>query len=100
MIGYVTLGTKDLKKAAVFYDKIAAEMGIGRFMESDAFIAWGSADGSAGLGLTMPFDGKPMTVGNGVMVALAAKDTKPRSIASTSSRCLSAAPTSALPRRA
>ena len=37
------------------------------------FIAWGSGDG-AGLGLTQPFDGKPMTVGNGVMVALAAKD--------------------------
>jgi predicted lactoylglutathione lyase len=74
MIGYVTLGTKDLKKAAVFYDKIAAEMGIGRFMESDTFIAWGSADGSAGLGLTKPFDGKPMAAGNGVMVALAAKD--------------------------
>jgi predicted lactoylglutathione lyase len=74
MIGYVTLGTKDLKKAAAFYDKIAAEMGIGRFMESDSFIAWGSADGSAGLGVTKPFDGQPMTVGNGVMVALAAKD--------------------------
>ena len=74
MIGYVTLGTKDLNKAAAFYDKIAAEMGIGRFMESDSFIAWGSAGGGAGLGLTMPFDGKPMTVGNGVMVALAAKD--------------------------
>jgi predicted lactoylglutathione lyase len=74
MIGYVTLGTKDLKKAAAFYDKIAAEMGIGRFMESDSFIAWGSADGSAGLGLTKPFDGKPMSAGNGVMVALAAKD--------------------------
>ena len=41
MIGYVTLGTKDLQKAAAFYDKIAAEMGIGRFMESDTFIAWG-----------------------------------------------------------
>jgi predicted lactoylglutathione lyase len=74
MIGYVTLGTNDLKKAAAFYDKIAAEMGIGRFIESDSFIAWGSADGSAGLGLTAPFDGKPMSVGNGVMVALAAKD--------------------------
>ncbi|THD63384.1 MAG: VOC family protein [Bradyrhizobium sp.] len=73
MIGYVTLGTRDLKKAAAFYDKIAAEMGIGRFMESDDFIAWGSGDG-AGLGLTKPFDGKPMSVGNGVMVALAAKD--------------------------
>jgi predicted lactoylglutathione lyase len=74
MIGYVTLGTNDLKKAAAFYDKIAAEMGIGRFIESDSFISWGSADGSAGLGLTKPFDGKPMSVGNGVMVALAAKD--------------------------
>ena len=74
MIGYVTLGTKDLQKAAAFYDKIAAEMGIGRFMESDTFIAWGSDDGSAGVGLTQPFDGKPMSVGNGVMVALAAKD--------------------------
>ena len=31
MIGYVTLGTSDLRKAAAFYDKIAAEMGqIGR----------------------------------------------------------------------
>jgi len=74
MIGYVTLGTKDLQKAATFYDKIAAEMGIGRFIESDDFIAWGSADGGAGIGLTKPFDGKPMTVGNGVMVALAAED--------------------------
>ena len=74
MIGYVTLGTNDLKKAAAFYDKIAAEMGIGRFMESDTFIAWGSADGGAGIGLTQPFDGKPMSVGNGVMVALAARD--------------------------
>ena len=74
MIGYVTLGTKDIQKAAAFYDKIAAEMGIGRFLESDTFIAWGSADGSAGLGITRPFDGKPMSVGNGVMVALAADD--------------------------
>jgi predicted lactoylglutathione lyase len=74
MIGYVTLGTKDLKKATAFYDKIAAEMGIGRFIESDTFISWGSMDGGAGLGVTEPFDGKPMTVGNGVMVALAARD--------------------------
>ena len=74
MIGYVTLGTKDLQKAAAFYDKITAELGVGRFMESDTFIAWGAAGGGAGLGVTKPFDGKPMSVGNGVMVALAAKD--------------------------
>ena len=34
----------------------------------------GAAGGGAGIGLTRPFDGKPMTVGNGVMVALAARD--------------------------
>ena len=74
MIGYVTLGTNDLNKAAAFYDKIAAEMGIGRFMESETLMAWGSPGGEAGLGLTKPFDGKPMTVGNGVMAAFGAKD--------------------------
>jgi catechol 2,3-dioxygenase-like lactoylglutathione lyase family enzyme len=74
MIGYVTLGTNNLNKAAKFYDKIASEMGIGRFMESDTFIAWGAPGGGAGLGLTKPFDGNAMSVGNGVMVALAAKD--------------------------
>jgi predicted lactoylglutathione lyase len=74
MIGYVTLGTSDLPRAAKFYDAIAAEMGVGRMMEFETFIAWGEAGGGAGIGLTKPFDGKPATVGNGVMVALEAKD--------------------------
>src|SRR5882762_1289534 len=74
MIGYVTLGTNDLKRAAKFYDAIGEEMGVGRFMEMDNFIAWGVPGGGAGVGLTKPFDGKAATVGNGVMVALAAKD--------------------------
>jgi len=74
MIGYVTLGTNDLARAARFYDAIAQEMGVGRMMESDRFIAWGAPGGGAGIGLTLPFDGKAATVGNGVMVALAAKD--------------------------
>jgi catechol 2,3-dioxygenase-like lactoylglutathione lyase family enzyme len=74
MIGYVTLGTNDLARAAPFYDILAKELGIGRFMESDTFIAWGKAGGGAGIGLTKPFDGKPATIGNGVMVALAASD--------------------------
>lgn len=74
MIGYVTLGTKDLAKAADFYDAIAAELDTPRMMEFDSYIAWGKPDGSAGIGLTKPFDGNVATVGNGVMVALAAKD--------------------------
>ncbi|MBK6299099.1 MAG: VOC family protein [Sphingomonadales bacterium] len=74
MIGYVTLGTSDLQRAARFYDAIAGEMGIGRMMDFETFIAWGAPGGGAGIGLTKPFDGKPATVGNGVMVALEAKD--------------------------
>ena len=75
MIGYVTLGTNDLAKAAVFYDAIAAELGVPRMMEFDNFIAWGKEGGGAGIGLTKPFDGNVATVGNGVMVALEASDT-------------------------
>jgi predicted lactoylglutathione lyase len=74
MIGYVTLGTADLPRAAKFYDAIAAELGTGRMMEFDTFIAWGTPDGPAGIAATLPFDGRPATVGNGTMVALQAKD--------------------------
>ncbi len=74
MIGYVTVGTNDLPRAAKFYDAIAAEMGTGRMMEFDSFIAWGTPGGSAGIAATAPFDGSPATVGNGVMVALEAQD--------------------------
>ena len=74
MIGYVTLGTNDLQKNAPFYDAIAQEMGVGRMMDFDTFIAWGAFGGGCGVALTKPFDGQPATVGNGVMVAIEAKD--------------------------
>ena len=74
MIGYVTLGTNDIARAAAFYDAIAAELETPRMMEYESFIAWGKDGGGAGIGLTKPFDGNAASVGNGVMVALAAKD--------------------------
>jgi predicted lactoylglutathione lyase len=74
MIGYVTLGTSDLARGAKFYDAIAAEMGVGRMMEWETSIAWGEAGGAAGIAIIKPFDGNAATVGNGVMVALEAKD--------------------------
>ncbi len=45
MIGYVTLGTNDLPRAAAFYDALAKEMGTGRMMEHERFIAWASRVG-------------------------------------------------------
>ncbi len=71
MIGYVTLGTNDLQRAAKFYDELLAEIGASRFMEMDTFIAWSVAPDKPGIAATKPFDGNPATVGNGVMVALA-----------------------------
>jgi len=73
MIGYVTLGTNDLARGAKFYDALAKELGVGRMMDFDTFIAWGVPGGAAGIGLTKPFNGEAATVGNGVMVALEAK---------------------------
>lgn len=70
MIGYVTLGTSDLARAAKFYDALLGEIGAGRFMESEKFIAWGTGPNAPGLGLIYPHDGNAATVGNGVMVAL------------------------------
>jgi catechol 2,3-dioxygenase-like lactoylglutathione lyase family enzyme len=72
MIGYVTVGTNDLPRAAKFYDELLAVLGAKRTMEFDTFIAWGVTPDGPGLAATKPFDGKPATVGNGMMVALAA----------------------------
>lgn len=74
MIGYVTVGTNDLQRAAAFYDAIAAEMGTARMMEFESFIAWGTPGGAPGIAATRPFDGNAASVGNGVMVALEARD--------------------------
>ena len=75
MIAYVTLGTNDLARCAPFWDAVSGELGVGRMMEQEGrFIAWGEMGGAPGVGLTVPFDGAAATVGNGTMVALAAKD--------------------------
>lgn len=70
MIGYATLGTNDLPRAAAFYDALLSVIGAGRFMDSDRFIAWAVAPDKPALGVILPYDGKAATVGNGTMVAL------------------------------
>lgn len=70
MIGYVTLGTNNLDKAAAFYDQLFATIGAGRFLETEQFIAWATSPDQPGLAITKPFDAQPATVGNGTMVAI------------------------------
>ena len=71
MIGYVMLGTNDLPRAAAFYDALLAEIGAKRLMDFGTSIAWGVSMDKPALGVGTPWDKKPATVGNGVMVALA-----------------------------
>ena len=69
MIGYVTVGTNDMPRAAAFYDALFAAIGAGRMMEMERYIAWGTAEDKPGFSVCKPFDGQPASVGNGVMIA-------------------------------
>jgi len=61
MIGYVTLGTNDLPRAAAFYDALLAEVGVKRLMDFGRGYAWGSSMGRPMLGIMKPYDGQPAT---------------------------------------
>jgi catechol 2,3-dioxygenase-like lactoylglutathione lyase family enzyme len=73
MIGYVTIGTNDMTRAARFYDDLLATLGAKRTLETEKFIAWGTAPDAPMLFIIKPADGNKATVGNGTMVALGAK---------------------------
>jgi predicted lactoylglutathione lyase len=73
MIGYVTLGTNDLPRAAAFYDALLAEIGAKRLMDLGTGLAWGVAMDKPSLFVMQPHNKQPASVGNGVMVALVVK---------------------------
>jgi catechol 2,3-dioxygenase-like lactoylglutathione lyase family enzyme len=71
VIGYVLVGTSDLKRAVAFYEAVLAPLGIKRMFETDRAVSWSAGNGP-GLGVCLPYDQKPATAGNGTMVAIAA----------------------------
>ncbi len=71
MIGYVTLGTHNLARATAFYDALLGTLGAGRAFATEKLVMWATGPGAPGICVTLPFDGKSATIGNGVMVALA-----------------------------
>ena len=70
MIGYTTVGTNNLPRAAKFYDALLGTIGAKRWMESDKFVAWTVSPTQPALGVITPHNGQPATMGNGVMIAL------------------------------
>lgn len=70
---YLTLGTNDLARAARFYDAALAPLGLIRRATETTEVGYGLPDDSrTRLWITLPFDGRPATVGNGSMPALVA----------------------------
>ncbi len=86
MIGYVTLGTNDMQKATAFYDALLGELGAKRIMETDHFVGWGTSMDKPLVMVFIPENGKPATVGNGVMVALQAES--PEQVASLHAKAM------------
>ena len=74
MIGYVMVGTNDLTKATKFYDTILVPLGLLQAERTAIYTAYapnGSKD-AIEFYVTIPFDQKFATHGNGTMIALSA----------------------------
>ena len=70
MIGYSTIGSKDLPKAVAFYDALLGEIGGKRLMELDRIKFYGTDAGGAMLAVCTPADEGVQSSGNGQMVAI------------------------------
>lgn len=76
MIGYTTVGSNDLDKAVVFYDRLFEVLGAGRFMQEDTFVAWAVAPDQPAFSVCKPYDGHAATHGNGTMIAFRVDSTE------------------------
>lgn len=76
MIGYVTIGARDLAEGSAFYDDVLGTIGYKRFAEFGTFIGY-SLDGTSNgqtIWVCKPFNGQDAKAGNGIMVAFNAAE--------------------------
>jgi len=70
MIGYTTIGTKDLDKATAFYDELLAMVDGKQMMGLDRIKFYGTEEGGAMLAICTPANEGEQSSGNGQMVAI------------------------------
>ena len=58
MIGYTTIGTRDLERARQFYDAALVPLGGRRALNYQRSAYYGNPSRGAMLGITLPFDGE------------------------------------------
>jgi len=72
MIGYVTIGTKDMEKAKAYYTELLAPLGASVLMDMGRIALLGTGPDAPMLGVCLPYDEGDPQPGNGNMVAFAA----------------------------
>jgi predicted lactoylglutathione lyase len=70
MIGYVTIGTRDMEKAKAFYTDLLSEIGASLIMDIGRIAFIGTGPDQPMLGVCIPYDEKDPQPGNGTMVAI------------------------------
>ncbi len=70
MLGYVTIGVKDMQRAVDFYDALLGEIGGAQRMGMDRIKFYGTGPEGAMLAICIPYDEKDQQPGNGNMVAI------------------------------
>ena len=76
MLGFVTVGTNNLKEAGIFYDAVFDVLGAKRSQEGERIIMWSGKSGTGSVAVITPFDKAPATAGNGTMLSLDAGNPK------------------------
>jgi len=72
ILSHVSIGTNDFERAVAFYDVLLGELGAKQLMNDGRIAIWGTDVGAGVLAVCKPYDEGSASVGNGVMVALAA----------------------------
>ena len=72
MLGYTTIGTKDMDRAVAFYDALLAEVGAKQLIGMDRIKFYGTSPDAAMLAICVPYNEEAHDCGNGNMVAIPA----------------------------
>ena len=70
MLGYTTIGTKDLDKSQAFYDELLSLVGGKQLMGLERIKFYGTDAGGAMLAICLPADGGEQSTGNGQMIGI------------------------------
>lgn len=74
MFSHVTIGSNDLARAKLFYDRLLKPLGLVRHADYPNAVGYGPTGGRPQLWVLSPLDKNAATVGNGITVGLEAAD--------------------------